>query len=781
MANKIQIKRSVANATVTGLSNGELAFTQAGNTLHIGLPDGSGTLRIGGAMVPGTLTANQALVANASGYIDEVRVANAVIDKIYANGSHGSAGGILSVNGTGNVYWASSVTADPAGSNTQIQFNDSEVLGATAGFTFNKDSNTLFVANTVLLGSTSNNQLVNLTNTALEVRGGWADNDGLLSLFGGNFGSSTYAKIALQANTKTATIEADTTAIKTVSGTILATVNSTQLAITSGVVFAGNGASITSVDAAKVGGNTASDLNTYADNKAANAYSNAMSDTLSRNGSYTGNNSFGGTNTVISSNLYVTGTINRSPTITLGGDLTGSITLTDLQGGTLTANIAANSVELGTDTTGDYVANVSTGAGLSGSGTGEGSSPTIAVVANNGIVANSTGVFVDAKDGLVANSSGLFVNANTGVTANSSGVFIGQPVGTTDNVTFNDIIINGNAALGSTSSDVVSIYGTIDTDIIPNANVTYSLGNTTNRWNDLYLAGNSIYLGNAVISEVGDGGVSVGNLNITTTANIADLSVTGNTKLGDNFGTDIVSFVSTVNTQITPAANISYDLGQIDLRWRAVYANTINVVAGYIAGDLQVGGNVYVTGNVTSLNVQTLAVNDPLIQLAVNNEVSDLVDIGFYGHYSDDSGTTKRHAGLFRDASDAGVFKLFTNLEQAGLDSGTDVVVNTAAASYVTGTLNSYLNTGALVANSLAVTITANSSVNVNIIGNTLSLSSPLLGNSGGTGLSSYTAEDILVANSSNGFRKLGLGTAGYVLQSNGSALVYDTLDGGIF
>ena len=42
--NKIQIKRSVANATVTGLSNGELAFTQASNTLHIGLPDGSGVL-----------------------------------------------------------------------------------------------------------------------------------------------------------------------------------------------------------------------------------------------------------------------------------------------------------------------------------------------------------------------------------------------------------------------------------------------------------------------------------------------------------------------------------------------------------------------------------------------------------------------------------------------------------------------------------------------------------------------------------------------------------------
>ena len=46
------------------------------------------------------------------------------------------------------------------------------------------------------------------------------------------------------------------------------------------------------------------------------------------------------------------------PVITLGGDLTGSVTLTDLASGTLTATIAANSVELGTDTTGNYVATI---------------------------------------------------------------------------------------------------------------------------------------------------------------------------------------------------------------------------------------------------------------------------------------------------------------------------------------------------------------------------------------------------------------------------------------
>jgi len=67
-----------------------------------------------------------------------------------------------------------------------------------------------------------------------------------------------------------------------------------------------------------------------------------------------------------------------SPVITLAGDLSGSVTLSSLGSGTLTATIAANSVALGTDTTGNYMVNVSAGTGISVSHTqGEGSTATI--------------------------------------------------------------------------------------------------------------------------------------------------------------------------------------------------------------------------------------------------------------------------------------------------------------------------------------------------------------------------------------------------------------------
>jgi len=442
MANQIQIKRSTTTATPTSLANGELAWSSNGDVLFIGA---NGVVEpISGKRYPGTLTANQALVANATSGIDKIIVANLVPTAVYANGASGTAGQILTSNSSGGVYW-SAPAATTSGANTQVQFNDDGALAGDADFTFNKTTNTLTVTN-----------------------------------------------------------------------------------------IAGNGASVTSVNAVTVGGNTASDLNTYADNKAANAYSNAMSDTLSRNGSYSGNNTFAGTNTVISSNLFVTGTINRSPTITLGGDLSGSITLTDLTGGTLTATIAADSVALGTDTTGNYVASITAGAGISGSSSSEGGAATIAVVANNGIVSNSSGVFVNSQDGLTTNSTGVFVKGGTGVTVNATGVHIGQAVGTSDNVTFNDITINGNTIIGSNSSDVVSVNGRINTALVPAANVTYDLGSTTMRWKDLYLSGSTLVLGNVTLSDA-TGTLSTNNASISE-----NLTVSGNAVLGSN-SSDIVS------------------------------------------------------------------------------------------------------------------------------------------------------------------------------------------------------------------------------------------------
>ena len=370
----------------------------------------------------------------------------------------------------------------------------------------------------------------------------------------------------------------------------------------------------------------------------------------------------------------------------------------------VTASQVTGDIALGTQTSGNYVATITAGNGLTGDGTGEGSTPTlvvgagngitvnvddVAVNANSGLVSNSTGVFVNANSGIVANSTGTFVEAGTGVTANATGVHIGQAVETTSAVTFEDLTVNGNTVLGSDTADRISITGYVNSAVIPAVNITYDLGTNELRWNNVYS--------------------------------------------------------------------------------RHIVANTITIDA-----DATVTGNLVVIGDLVTLNVATITIEDPLIELARNNTSTDVVDIGFYGLYNADGGEPE-HTGLFRDATDS-KYKIFN-----GLTVTPTTTVDIGGAGYTQGTLVAYIEAGGLIANATHVALTADSTVNVSITANSLSLSSPLVGTSGGTGLAAYTAEDILVANSTNGFRKLGVGTEGFVLQVSSGVVTYNSLDGGTF
>jgi hypothetical protein len=264
---------------------------------------------------------------------------------------------------------------------------------------------------------------------------------------------------------------------------------------------------------------------------------------------------------------------------------------------------------------------------------------------------------------------------------------------------------------------------------------------------------------------------------ITNTASVTfgTLSVTGNAALGDAI-TDIVSINGSVNTNIMPAANVTYSIGNTTLRWTQIHAANVHGVTGIFDGNVEVAGDLIVAGNLVTTNVSSIIVSDAKILLAANNP-GDILDIGFSGTYTD-GGSTVRHAGLFRDASDNGVFKFFANTTQ---DLTGNNIIDLGATGYTTAILETYLKSGALSTNAGSVAITANSTVNVAIVANTLSLTTALAGTSGGTGRTTIANNAILVGNTTNGYSELTLGTAGHVLQSNGTALIYNSLDGGSF
>ena len=309
-------------------------------------------------------------------------------------------------------------------------------------------------------------------------------------------------------------------------------------------------------------------------------------------------------------------------------------------------------VALGTNTSGNYVATITAGAGISGTSSSEGGTPTIAVVAGSGVASNSTGVHVVAgtNGGLVSNSTGVFVNAGSGLLSNATGLHVGTANGIT------------------VAADTVGV-----------------------------LAGSTL----------------------------------------------------TVN------------------------ASGVHVNSALSITDLSLSGNLTVQGTLTTIDTVNLTIKDSMIELANGNVSTDSIDIGFYGQYGE---TGAKFSGMFRDASDSGIYKLYT-----GLTVEPTTTVDTANTSYTQGTLQAFLRSGGLVSNSSAVTLTANSTLAVNLTANSMTLSTPLAATSGGTGLNSYTTGDLIVATATNTLSKLAIGTSGRVLMSNGTAIIYDTLDGGTF
>ena len=99
-----------------------------------------------------------------------------------------------------------------------------------------------------------------------------------------------------------------------------------------------------------------------------------------------------------------------------------------------------------------------------------------------------------------------------------------------------------------------------------------------------------------------------------------------------------------------------------------------------LPNNVTISGNLTVSGDTTTVNTATLAVEDPLVALATGNNSSDAVDIGLYGLY-DTSGSQDLYGGLFRDAGD-GKWKLFKDNQAAPTTT-----VNTSGTGYAVATM----------------------------------------------------------------------------------------------
>lgn len=410
--------------------------------------------------------------------------------------------------------------------------------------------------------------------------------------------------------------------------------------------------------------------------------------------------------------------------------------------------------------------------------------------------------------------------------------------------------------VGDTAGGVMNIGGQYYTDLIDNASaangastIVRRYANGSAQFDQLDIITSPTANAHAATKEYVDLALTSNvSLNVLTNVIVVGDAAAQNNRIlvGHANGTYITTDVSG-NVSITNTGIITIGTEQVvgsmlanTLVGSKTFANNITV-----GEDLTVTGNLYVLGNTTTVDTETLVVEDSLIKLA-NNNSTDTVDIGFYGVY--DSNT---YAGLFRDATD-GIFKLFTDyaggdptantigaVARATLQANIDAeLINTVALGVqsLTATAHSVLTSANLsatlnvasdtyiggdltvdggdivstaTANLLNVTsttinfggdataisigsATGNTVINHNldvannlvvtgqISANVLTLSNPLGTSSGGTGLSSFTANGVWYADTTSTIA-FATGAEGQVLQIASGVPAFAMLDGGSF
>lgn len=396
-------------------------------------------------------------------------------------------------------------------------------------------------------------------------------------------------------------------------------------------------------------------------------------------------------------------------TITIGSiDDLGDVAISNAANGDFLRYNGSNwinePVNLSTDTVGDYVANLTSGTGITITNAGgEGSNPTIAVTANTydayGAASNAYSNATSYTDSAVSNVNNTIANIATSfeVAADS---------GTSKTITSGSdtLTIAGGTGLSSITSNT-------DT-------VTINLDNTAVTAGSY---GNSSAVATFTVDAQGRlTAASSSNISITA-SQVTDLSTAA-----------VTSLSGTANEVEVSAAN-----GAVTVGLPSNVTVTENLTVG---SNLTVTGNLTVNGNTTTLNTETLAVEDNKVLLNSNVTGSPSADAGI----EVERGTSTNVELRWNESTDKWQFSN-DGTTYVNIASNTDVdTAYSNAASYTDNAISNVNNTIANIATSFTVAGDSGTSQTITSGSDTLTIS-------GGTGLSSVASNtDTITINLDN-------------------------------
>ena len=773
--NTIRIKRSPANTSGAynppTLRSGELAYSYRSGTLWVGPTDEASVIenvRIGGQMNPGTLTSNQALVANNTGGIDRVIAETVELSKLKANNSFGNPGYILtSAGSSSNAYWmaASILAVNP---DAQYTWTNTMLYTNTISFSQEIRANVINAASVNTGGITGgfgtsnggvviNSTAIGIGNTLINATITWNNSNVFFSGVANNSASLGGIAAASYVNTSALNTSLSNYSTTTTMTSAIATAKSQTIADTDAKIATANTAMVANATAAYNNSKTYIDsaisvANTAMVANALAAYTNAVAKIAVS----TANNA-----------LYLGG-YEAALFVNTQNFAANLVNYASLGGALFTGTINAVSYNTG----GTY------------------GTPVGGIIVNTNVIAvgNSSVNGAISTNATVAFFTGTSYNANS---ANNAAYLGGQPAAVYANTQYVD-----NAFASATSGGATQAYA-------------------DNKAANAY--------SNAV--SYTDGKISTANTAMV--ANAAAAYANAVTYINSKADTTYTNATSTANTytNLKNAEAIAYAYAQAQAARTAasqdMYSNNSGVFNGITrftsnvtfsddiivsgsqninAGEsnlsilnVTVSGNLSILGTLTTIDTENIRIEDASLQLASNQALTstftDSYDISVFGTFGNTANTW--FTGIYRDHTSSShysknVWKLYA-ANNVNILTTNSSVVDQSSQYYNQGTLQAYLepygntSTSAFVANSSAVTIT--SAVKpVYITANTLALNTALTPSNGGTGLKLYNIGDIIFANSSTTFDRLQVTIPGDILQISDTNLpIYKSLDGGIF
>jgi hypothetical protein len=178
-----------------------------------------------------------------------------------------------------------------------------------------------------------------------------------------------------------------------------------------------------------------------------------------------------------------------------------------------------------------------------------------------------------------------------------------------------------------------------------------------------------LYVANAVYATLAGGvaGSFVANSDFAQTANNA-------LYLGGNLPAYYTN-ATNITTGTLAEARLPFRMNQ-----NVRTTDDVTFANGTFIGSVSIGGDLILTGNLVSTNIQSLSVSDPLIKLGANN-ASDVLWGGFTIHYSG-SGNTTNHAGLVRSPSTKEFILMSTFGDEVAIANNNTININDSSFSY---------------------------------------------------------------------------------------------------